>query len=79
MREQEAIQAARDELRAATEMFGPFASPHEGFAILKEEVDELWEAVRMKQSDSARPACMRDEARQVAAMALRFLIDCCDE
>lgn len=65
------------ELNLAQINFPPFRSGHEGFAILKEEVDELWEAIRMKQSDPARPQAMRKEAIQVAAMALRFLVDVC--
>lgn len=63
------------ELDRAQHKFGPFHNAHEGYAVLLEEVDELWDAVRMKQSDTQRGACMRREAIQVAAMALRFLID----
>ena len=66
-----------DELIDATEMFPPMNSAHEGFAVLKEEVDELWEEVRAKQG--ARDiAKMRKEAVQVAAMAMRFILDVCD-
>lgn len=65
------------------------ASAHEGFAILKEEVDELWEAIRMKQHYSTnsggtiknrvrRDAIIR-EAIQVAAMAIRLIVELNDE
>jgi GH15 family glucan-1,4-alpha-glucosidase len=47
-----------------------FNSLHEGYAILLEEVNELWDEVRKKESD---PAHLRHEAVQVAAMALRFI------
>jgi len=63
------------EYTIATLHYGKFASAHEGFAILKEEVDELWDAVRLKQSDPARNVLMRKEAIQVAAMAIRFIHD----
>lgn len=49
---------------------GYFRSAHEGYAILKEEVDELWDAVRADDLDHAAM-----EAVQVAAMAIRFICD----
>ncbi len=66
------------ELAKAREKFPPMVSAHEGFAILKEEVDELWDEVKDDKS-LGRKARMRDEAVQVAAMALRFIIDVCDK
>jgi hypothetical protein len=65
-----AIDAVITELYAATAEFGPFASAHEGYAVILEELDELWQEV--KHGSRARA---REEAVQVAAMALRFLID----
>jgi hypothetical protein len=53
-------------------------SAHEGFAILLEEVDELKAHVWMKQKNRDIPA-MRKEAIQVAAMALRFATEICNE
>lgn len=65
------------ELNFAREHFPPFNSAHEGYAILLEEVDELWDEV--KRSPSKRDyAKMRAEAIQVAAMALRLTEDTCD-
>lgn len=49
-----------------------FNSAHEGFAVLKEEVDELWDHVKVNQKRRDLPA-MRAEAIQVAAMALKFV------
>lgn len=73
------VDAVWDEWTSARDRYPKFNSAHEGFAVLKEEVDELWDEVRVKQSDPSRPARMRAEAIQVAAMALRFLDDCCGE
>lgn len=42
---------------------------HEFYAILKEEVDELWEAIKCDEPDKR----VTDEAIQVAAMVFRFL------
>lgn len=63
------------EVDRATLMYPTFNSAHEGWAILKEEVDELWEAVKMKDSDEDRVGAMKEEAIQVGAMAIRFLVD----
>jgi hypothetical protein len=51
-------------------------SAHEGYAVLAEEVDELWDHVKVKQG-SRNIEKMTYEAVQVAAMALRFIIDVC--
>lgn len=58
----------------ATEKFGSFASAHEGYAVILEELDELWQEVKHGTRER-----QREEAVQVAAMALRFLRDCCAE
>lgn len=62
------------ELLNATKMFGPFKSAHEGYAIIKEEFDELWDEIKLKNPSTVR---MREEAIQVAAMAMRFIHDIC--
>jgi hypothetical protein len=54
-----------------------FHSAHEGYAVLLEEVEELWAEVK-KSPKKRDPDAMRTEAIQVAAMALRFLIDVCE-
>ena len=59
------------ELGQASAMFPEFNSPHEGYAVLKEEVDELWDAI--KHNDGAH--AQKQEAIQVAAMAIRFIYD----
>ncbi len=61
------------ELERATEKFPAFHSSHEGYAIIKEELDELWEAIKKNES----PDRQKEEALQVAAMALRFVLDLC--
>lgn len=53
----------------------PMRGPHEGYAILLEEVDELWDEVKAWQSDDPNREKMRKEALHVAAMALAFLVE----
>ena len=65
------IADVRRELNFATAKFGPFASAHEGYAILKEEVDELWDNIKANNSLYAQ----REEAIQIAAMAIRYILD----
>ena len=64
-----------EELRTALNKYPSFNSGHEGYAIIKEELDELWEIVKLKQSTPNRNELMEKEAIQVAAMAIRFLLD----
>lgn len=70
------------EVISAIENFPNFNSGHEGFAIIYEEVQELWKEVMKKQFiggtknlDPVRAAAMRNEAIQIAAMAIRFALD----
>ena len=65
------------EVAAAEAKFGPFNSAHEGYSILLEEVDELWAHVKVNQKRRDLDA-MRQEAVQIAAMAVRFVRDVCD-
>jgi hypothetical protein len=66
------------ELQMAQENWPPFNSAHEGFAILYEEFDELKEQVWVNQKRRDLPK-MQAEAIQVAAMAIRFAMEVCDE
>lgn len=66
------------EFVSATSKHGKFNSAHEGWAVLYEEVDELWEHVRLKSSKRNKRE-MREECVQIAAMALRFIHDVCAE
>ena len=66
------------EVGRAESMFARFNSAHEGWAVLKEEVDELWEEVRKGGSTPKDHPAMRKEALQTAAMAVRFIRDVCD-
>lgn len=48
-----------------------FNSPHEAFAVLQEEVDELWDNIK---ENSGRDEGARIEALQVAAMAIKYVL-----
>lgn len=65
------------EIESATSKFGSFHNAHEGYAVLLEEVDELWENVKLNQKTPNRLDLIKDEAIQVAAMSIRLIHDCC--
>ena len=68
----DAAVAAYWEVIRAMEIHGnkDFASAHEGYAILEEEVDEAWDEVKADNIDLAKK-----EMNQVAAMAIRFVAE----
>lgn len=59
-------------VKAWTKHPGEFHNAHEGFAVLKEEVDELWDEVKR---DTAYTKAGMKEAIQTAAMAVRFIVE----
>jgi hypothetical protein len=65
------------EYRRARVKHAPMRGPHEGYAVLLEELDELWDEVRRWQPDAQGRAAMRKEAVQIAAMALAFIVEVC--
>jgi hypothetical protein len=85
------IEEVMYELVNARSKFPSFNSYHEGYAVLLEEVDELWDEVKKKQKPAnylelphemrmkfQNDNKIRAEAIQVAAMALRIIVDLCD-
>lgn len=72
-----AFRAISQELhRAWTGFPRSAASEHEAFAVLLEEVDELWDAVKLNQKSIGRATLIQREAIQVAAMAIRLIAEC---
>lgn len=65
-----ALGLALDEASKAAARNEPYNSGHEGYAVILEELDELFEDVRGNRPDGAA-----FEACQVAATALRFMTD----
>lgn len=61
----------QSELVSAMQDHGPFVSYHHGKAVIEEELDELWDEIKGDQSDEE----MYDEAKQIAAMGLRFMVE----
>ena len=68
------VERVLEELNDARQKYPEFNSAHEGYAVLKEEVDELWDEIKKKPRERDWDL-IRDEATQVAAMAIRLIED----
>jgi hypothetical protein len=72
----EVMALLREELERAEGLHKPFNSEHEGYSVILEELDELWDEVKLKQS-LRDPSKMLKECVQVAAMGCRFALNLC--
>jgi NTP pyrophosphatase (non-canonical NTP hydrolase) len=62
----------RAECARAIAKHAPMKSPHEGYAVILEEVDELWQEVK---GNRGRDLSALEEAVQIAAMGVRYVAD----
>ncbi len=62
-----------DEYLKARKSHSPYNSRHEGYAVILEELDELWDEIKKNNPDKLR---LREEAIQVASTALAFAAEC---
>ena len=76
MRSEEALVLIIKEYKRASNIHGPFKSAHEGYAIMLEEFDELWDEIKQREPNVYS---MEEEVVQIGAMALRFLVDICGD
>ena len=63
-----------EEIKQASAQYAPMNSLHEGYAVILEELDELWDECRKKHCDRNRYRIYR-ELVQIAAMACRTATD----
>jgi hypothetical protein len=74
-----ASQMVGHEVARAMELWPrPFSCAHEGISVIREEFEELWDEVKLNQN-VRNPEKMRKEAVQLAAMALRFIVEVIDQ
>jgi len=57
------------ELESAVYKYGDFKSAHDGYSIILEELDELWDLIKTNQGNTNRA---KKEAIQIAAMAIKY-------
>lgn len=64
------LQAVGAEVQRAKSIHkSEFHSVHEGYAVIKEEIDELWNECKVKHPDQEK---LTEETVQAAAMLARF-------
>ena len=76
MRRDKAEALVSNELTKALQKHRAMASPHDGYAVILEELDKLWDEIKRQEPDARN---LTKEAAQVAAMGLRFLIDLAED
>ncbi len=69
-----AMDGVMDEVDLAMQLHGPQRSHHEAYALIAEELDEYWEQVKLKEAVRDK-AAIREELTQIAAMAVRAIVD----
>ena len=68
------LEEVKEELIRSNIVFNWFNSIHEGWAVIREELDELWDEVKKSKEVYSMNERMRREAIQVAAMAVKFIL-----
>jgi len=73
-----ALKEVGQEVMRAVSKHETWHSAHEGYGVLLEEVDELWDEVKKRSTTlggTRDVKKLRLEACQVAAMAIRFMVE----
>ena len=76
MKSDKAFNLIEAELMRAMDLYPALHSNHEAYAVIKEEVDELWDEIK-KSKEVTGNAEIRQELIQVGAMVIRYLNDLC--
>lgn len=66
------LELAEREYERSNGLYPMFHSTHEGYAVIKEEVDELWDEIKL--SKNTFPDVMQKaEVIQIMAMCIKFM------
>lgn len=70
-----ALEDIKQEVISAKQVYkAPFVNQHEAYAVILEEVDELWAEIKKNQKVYDLQA-QRKEAKQAAAMLVRLMVE----
>jgi len=76
MTPKKSLNLIESEYNRASNLYPDFHSNHEAYAVIKEEVDELWDEIK-KSKDVKGNNQIRHELIQVGAMVVRYLENLC--
>ena len=76
MRPDEAFKQIEIEFLRASELYPNLHSNHEAYAVIKEEIDELWDEIK-KNKDVFGNKNIKKELIQIGAMVVRYLDNLC--
>jgi transcriptional regulator NrdR family protein len=76
MRYEKALSEIENEFLRATDLYPSLHSNHEAYAVIKEEVDELWDEIK-KSKEIRGNKEIRTELIQIGAMVVRYLDNLC--
>ena len=72
----EALQAIKSEFERSNKLYKSFNSNHEAYAVILEELDEVWDEIKKSKEVTGNEA-MKKELIQVGAMVVKFLDNLC--
>jgi len=76
MKPDESFKLIEHEYLRANDLYPNLHSNHEAYAVIKEEVDELWDAIK-DNKDVKGNNQIRHELIQIGAMVVRYLDNLC--
>jgi len=72
MKPEESAKKMIDEFNRAEKLYPKFHSNHEAYAVILEELDEVWDEIK-KSKDIKANESIKKELIQVGAMVIRYL------
>ena len=76
MKPDDAFKLIEDEFLRANDLYSNLHSNHEAYAVIKEEMDELWDEIK-KNKDTMGNKKIIKELIQIGAMVVRYLDNLC--
>ena len=72
----EVLKLIKEEYERANTLYPPFHSNHEAYAVILEELDEVWDEIK-KSKDVRGNERIRTELIQVGAIVVKYLENLC--
>ncbi len=76
MTPKKSLELIESEYIRASGLYPDFHSNHEAYAVIKEEVDELWDAIKKEKNVKGNDQ-IRHELIQIGAMVVKYLDNLC--